>query len=773
MAETTQETLYPTKVFLFNGETLTTSFGDSFTFSQLKTTIWKKKGWNDRSRFQFELPDYAFKVRTAEAWFTDDQTFGEFRALCVLFHDETDAKQNFLNLVLERLDERADRKKREAKKPSPGGLVTFQGELLKLSNSGNVWQKRYVLIQDFTLFYWKTEVLFRQQTPAFEVVPLGACPVERKQAQNVDTRSTRQRAGTVLAAARGAEGRPPDFQLLLRGDIVGERNYTLGTDQFALYEQFVEVLAKINLRRDKLLVYLLCEELKRRGALTSPGIFRKSGGSTEIQTLKNQFNLGIIPNLTLVRDEHALSGLVKRIFRDMDPPLLGYELYDDLLKAVKLEDEKKVIPVLHRLLQSLPTSHFALLKYLTSFLSYLVSFEEENLMTYHNIAIVFAPNILHGPPPPNGALVVPDFTNTNYEIICVRILIQNSVALFRKELDVDLKVLQQKRCSFNSCDKPVSSTHSVCSFHLDAMRKLDPKVEEKRLEAVGKWRAASTNQAKVFQTDFVRAMSDLSGAWAHLLRAAEDGIVDGTASQSVDAICTQLAQQDEAWQHAILARVSELTIALQDQTEALRIQNVNAEKAAVLRLSSATPRAVKLNAALPTLSPLEKTRGGRLSVIALSATDVPPHNGSDGSLDCFITLTVGPVKLSSQVERNTTSPNWNQEFEIENVCNDHKMIFELFERDFSVKRVDHAVFPGEGLVVSLPALAKQTGAIFGTNFDIEQEFKLHHQHRTTIRLKIKFVYYSTLKSSDVPAASPKAKVEISSCSSRSRKAVPG
>ena len=44
-------------------------------------------------------------------------------------------------------------------------------------------------------------------------------------------------------------------------------------------------------------IYILCF---RRGALSSAGIFRKSGGSSAIENLKQLFNQGHVPDLSLV-----------------------------------------------------------------------------------------------------------------------------------------------------------------------------------------------------------------------------------------------------------------------------------------------------------------------------------------------------------------------------------------------------------------------------------------------------------------------------------------
>jgi len=176
------DTLYPTRIFLFTGEKLTTTCSDSFTCAQVKETIWKKKGWNDTSKFDYNIKDYALKIWTSEAWFQDDDKFEEVRKMINMFQDQP---ERFLVVALMNRSDAGDAMKRTARRPNQGGLLHYQGEIYKLNNQETNWQKRYIVLQDYTMFYWKTERESKTE-PAFEVVPLGQVKTELKDVSTND-----------------------------------------------------------------------------------------------------------------------------------------------------------------------------------------------------------------------------------------------------------------------------------------------------------------------------------------------------------------------------------------------------------------------------------------------------------------------------------------------------------------------------------------------------------------------------------------------------------
>ena len=84
--EDSKSMLYPTKFFLFTGETMTTTCADTATCAQIKKTIWKKKGWNDQVKFSYVMDEYAFRLRNVEFWFSDEDTFSNIRVMNHITH---------------------------------------------------------------------------------------------------------------------------------------------------------------------------------------------------------------------------------------------------------------------------------------------------------------------------------------------------------------------------------------------------------------------------------------------------------------------------------------------------------------------------------------------------------------------------------------------------------------------------------------------------------------------------------------------------------------
>lgn len=137
-----------------------------------------------------------------------------------------------------------------------------------------------------------------------------------------------------------------------------------------------------------------CINLLRERALEVEGIFRLSGSQVQIEKYRNEFNCGVLVDLSNEVDPHTIAGVLKLYFREMEEPLLTYDLYDSFISTQNERDRIKRARILRKLVQGLPKGNKATLKYLISFLAEIVKHSDTNKMAVHNVATVFAPNIL-------------------------------------------------------------------------------------------------------------------------------------------------------------------------------------------------------------------------------------------------------------------------------------------------------------------------------------------------------------------------------------------
>ncbi|EDN02913.1 conserved hypothetical protein [Histoplasma mississippiense (nom. inval.)] len=136
------------------------------------------------------------------------------------------------------------------------------------------------------------------------------------------------------------------------------------------------------------------EEVELRG-MDCEGIYRKSGGSSQVQMIRDGFEKSSDydisdPDL----DIHAVTSTLKQYFRKLPNPLITYDVYDLLLDATAVTPSSVRIDVMRRALMTLPSVHRDVLEFLIFHLRRVVEREKENLMTSLNVAVVFAPTIL-------------------------------------------------------------------------------------------------------------------------------------------------------------------------------------------------------------------------------------------------------------------------------------------------------------------------------------------------------------------------------------------
>ncbi|NWI83848.1 RHGBB protein, partial [Dryoscopus gambensis] len=132
-----------------------------------------------------------------------------------------------------------------------------------------------------------------------------------------------------------------------------------------------------------------CEYLEEH--VHTEGLFRKSGSLVRLKALKSKLDQG--ENCLSAALPCDVAGLLKQFFRELPEPIFPPHLQEGLFKAQQLENDKKTATVLLSCLMADRT--IAALRYFFNFLRTVSLRSSENRMDSSNLAVIFAPNLLH------------------------------------------------------------------------------------------------------------------------------------------------------------------------------------------------------------------------------------------------------------------------------------------------------------------------------------------------------------------------------------------
>ncbi|KAF2861610.1 RhoGAP-domain-containing protein [Piedraia hortae CBS 480.64] len=170
---------------------------------------------------------------------------------------------------------------------------------------------------------------------------------------------------------------------------------TMAVDSSTLFGSDLEARCEHEQRMVPIIVTRCIQEVEKRG-MDLEGIYRKSGGSSQVKMIQSGFeregaNYDISdPDL----DIHAVTSALKQYFRKLPTPLITYDVYENFLEAAQSQDRERQIAHLRAAVFSLPDHHRSCLEYLVRHLAHVMTKEAENLMTPLNLAVVFAPTIM-------------------------------------------------------------------------------------------------------------------------------------------------------------------------------------------------------------------------------------------------------------------------------------------------------------------------------------------------------------------------------------------
>ncbi|NXF39020.1 RHGBA protein, partial [Nyctibius bracteatus] len=132
-----------------------------------------------------------------------------------------------------------------------------------------------------------------------------------------------------------------------------------------------------------------CEYLEEH--VHTEGLFRKSGSLVRLKALKSKLDQG--ENCLSAALPCDVAGLLKQFFRELPEPILPPHLQEGFFKAQQLGNEKKTATVLLSCLMADRT--IEALRYFFNFLRTVSLRSNENRMDSSNLAVIFAPNLLH------------------------------------------------------------------------------------------------------------------------------------------------------------------------------------------------------------------------------------------------------------------------------------------------------------------------------------------------------------------------------------------
>ncbi|CAG7916471.1 unnamed protein product [Penicillium olsonii] len=168
-----------------------------------------------------------------------------------------------------------------------------------------------------------------------------------------------------------------------------------GTSSSSLFGVDLEVRMEHEKSIIPFIVTRCIQEVELRG-IDMEGIYRKSGAASVIQTIREGFERSPFdydisdPDL----DIHAVTSTLKQYFRKLPNPLITYEVYELVIDSGEVNPVSARIELLQKSLLELPPVHRDVLEFLIFHLRRVVERHAENLMTFQNVAVVFAPTIM-------------------------------------------------------------------------------------------------------------------------------------------------------------------------------------------------------------------------------------------------------------------------------------------------------------------------------------------------------------------------------------------
>uniref|UniRef100_A0A8D3EG57 Myosin IXA n=1 Tax=Scophthalmus maximus TaxID=52904 RepID=A0A8D3EG57_SCOMX len=186
-----------------------------------------------------------------------------------------------------------------------------------------------------------------------------------------------------------------------------------------------------------LVVEKLINYIEMHGLYTE-GIYRKSGSTNKIRELKQGLDTDVDSMNLDDYNIHVIASVFKQWLRDLPNPLMTFELYEEFIRAMGLQDKKEMLRGVYSVIDQLSRTHLNTLERLIFHLVRIALQEETNRMSANALAIVFAPCILRCPDTIDPLQSVQDISKTT---ACVELIICEQMNKYRVRLK-DISTLE-------------------------------------------------------------------------------------------------------------------------------------------------------------------------------------------------------------------------------------------------------------------------------------------------------------------------------------------
>ncbi|XP_036099030.1 unconventional myosin-IXa isoform X11 [Molossus molossus] len=179
-----------------------------------------------------------------------------------------------------------------------------------------------------------------------------------------------------------------------------------------------------------LVVEKLINYIEMHGLYTE-GIYRKSGSTNKIKELRQGLDTDAESVNLDDYNIHVIASVFKQWLRDLPNPLMTFELYEEFLRAMGLQERKETVHGVYSVIDQLSRTHLNTLERLIFHLVRIALQEDTNRMSANALAIVFAPCILRCPDTIDPLQSVQDISKTT---TCVELIVVEQMNKYKARL---------------------------------------------------------------------------------------------------------------------------------------------------------------------------------------------------------------------------------------------------------------------------------------------------------------------------------------------------